>query len=477
MVLWSIFTKQNHNDKSHSLFKFHSNCQIDEKSQQFIPYLFFSIIGFEIFWIKTEAAFNMSNLILLIFITSCIIAHALTYQTSPHISKGYFILISIIYPPLTRFSSEIHTPTMIVSMYYFIIGSLILSDNLIFPMILSFFEIFYACIWYIEDIAKASWVTHSETIARRHCMSHALIMSFLAVLIVLLYKRIFKLENKLHQIRAKQCQSEIEKTALLSLSHELRNSINIVKGNIELCMLEKAPKKFEEYLQNAKLGGEMLLNLVNNFLDSTKLDYGDLDLSTSQLDIKENLKNIWKIFAPCLTKKNLNGRLLFAGIPKFLKLDQIRLNQIMFNLIQNAIKFTTTGNIKVLVEWSAEKKNIDSSNFYPHPFGEDGIFEKNYNIFASDRDNRDLSHGNMRNEPGILKITVLDSGVGIEENKVQNLFKKFSQVGCDSQNKRMGTGLGLYITKELCEKMGGQIKAFSNYGRGTAFVFCLPVKM
>jgi len=145
---------------------------------------------------------------------------------------------------------------------------------------------------------------------------------------------------------------------LSSLSHELRNPLNSVIGNIELLLLEIWNPKFREMLQVSKNCGETILALVNNLLDVAKVRGKALELSISPVKILEILEKVWKITSTNISTKKLEGALYVStNIPSCLLLDSHRLMQILLNLLDNAVKFTKKGSVKIYVTWIREEFN------------------------------------------------------------------------------------------------------------------------
>ena len=168
-------------------------------------------------------------------------------------------------------------------------------------------------------------------------------------------------------------------------------------------------------------------------------------------------------------------------------MDHYRINQILLNIVGNSVKFTEKGSIKITVDFQ-EKDRVDENCFYPYPFSdEEGIFEKeqnilsyteNYDIFGLRPSSKSLNKCTppIQRNKGILKITVIDSGIGMNSTDLSKLFQKFTQVS-ETSRRKLGTGLGLFITKQLCQKMGGDVRAFSKKEKGSAFIICIPVEV
>ena len=306
----------------------------------------------------------------------------------------------------------------------------------------------------------------------------------------------YVMKNAYYQaLNAEKKREELEKQKnfLLGFSHELRNLINSLMGNVKLASLEKTIEKSKDLLLNAEVCAELLLHMVNNILDTGKVEIGELEVNPSQTKIYEIMERVWSVCSELIKRKNLKGQLsIHRSIPQLINIDYYRLTQIFLNLIGNAVKFTDTGKIDIAMEWIPEKTGVDEHCFQPYPFNDDdeqdeGLFEKNQAFkaldnrhlglsFDSKRINKSLLNSQDEASRGVLKISVTDTGTGISKEGISRLFQRFSQVTSDTSRKKLGTGLGLFITKELCEKMGGEIKVFSRLNQGTSFVFCLPVE-
>lgn len=170
-------------------------------------------------------------------------------------------------------------------------------------------------------------------------------------------------------------------------------------------------------------------------------------------------------------------------IPPVVKIDSHKINQILLNLIGNSIKFTEHGSISVTVKW-LNQNEVSSQCFEPIPYDDvdEGLFEKDENLSKiSESRNELLGHNNenqsprsSQNKQGVLKIIIKDTGTGMKKESLDKLFQKFSQVSEDVSQRNIGTGLGLFITKEICQAMHGEIRAYSKLNKGTTFVICIP---
>ena len=288
---------------------------------------------------------------------------------------------------------------------------------------------------------------------------------------------------------------ESQKTLLLSFSHELRNFINSLVGNVKLTSLENnLSDRAKELLLNAEVCGELLLHLVNNILDTGKVEIGELEINPKPIKIHETLEKIWGICSELIKQKGLYGEMRVPkNLPRTLLVDHYRLTQVFLNLVGNAIKFTEKGSIKINIEWQSDKPEVNEQCFLPYPFNQDnddqdeGLFEKSqrFGVLSNDQSiltgrNRSInsrltSLSPSECERGVLKVTVVDTGCGMNREQISQLFQKFSQVSSDPSRRMLGTGLGLFISKQICQGMNGQLRAFSKTNVGSCFTFCLPV--
>ena len=285
-----------------------------------------------------------------------------------------------------------------------------------------------------------------------------------------------------------QREAEKQKVFLLGFSHELRNLVHSILGNVEICLMEKISRNIAENLENAKMCGELLLHEINNILDSGKVEIGELEVNPKTTNIVQYFNRVWSICSSLITKRGIKGRFIIdKRLPSNVNIDDHRLTQVILNLLSNAVKYTETGYIDLKVEWLPDETKITDEHFIPHPYTqeEEGIFEKDQAVVILGND-FDIRYSNSKrdslnsipslSECGVIRVSVRDTGYGIEQDSLHKIFDKFVQIG-DISVKKLGAGLGLYITKTLITKMGGRIQAFSRFGKGTTVIFCLPVKV
>lgn len=320
--------------------------------------------------------------------------------------------------------------------------------------------------------------------------------TFILFAITVLYTLLFvSLSNTNKQLqeskqKAEQARAQLE-IFIQTFSHELRNPLNSLLGNIQMTLQEKLSPKALEMIESAKICGDILLQLINNILDTGKINTGKLEVSLSAYSAVEVVGKIWRISRDLIKKKGLNGYLKISkSLPPILHIDYYRMHQILLNLIGNALKFTNRGSIKIHVEWMPNAR-VNERCFMPYPYDDEGAFERDENLKSRSPNYNDedycfyvnsnwIDFSTLKlkclepNVKGVLKIVVKDTGCGIRKEDLPFVFNKFAQFHKDTAQRKIGTGLGLYITKEICEKMGGEIRVFSKVDIGTTFIVCIP---
>ena len=218
---------------------------------------------------------------------------------------------------------------------------------------------------------------------------------------------------------------------LANMSHEIRTPISGIIGASEMLLLSDMSNDQKDTIGMIKNSAASLLTIINDILDLSKIEAQKLEILVEDFDLYESLKNHLKPFSIEVHQKELEMTLkILPDVPQFLSGDPHRLGQVLRNIVGNALKFTDQGQIIITV------KNIYNDTYPVH-----------------------------------ILFSVSDTGQGIPENKLPELFKTYSQVDESPQKKRKGTGLGLSISKKIVELMGGRIWAESKPGKGSTFYF------
>ena len=218
------------------------------------------------------------------------------------------------------------------------------------------------------------------------------------------------------------------------MSHEIRTPLNSILGFTNVLLKTELGTEQKEFVQAIKTSGKSLNVLINDILDLAKVDAGKMTFEIQPFEIRASLRSIIHSFKLKTEEKNLElVKEYDSKIPLMLLGDSVRLNQIILNLISNAIKFTHKGKIVLSVKLLSE--------------GEENV---------------------------TIEFAVTDTGIGIAANNIDSIFKLFEQAETGTTNSYGGTGLGLSIVKQLIEAQGGSISVKSKHGEGSTFSFILP---
>ena len=428
--------------------------------------------------------------------TSSLIAISvlLSCHWHPEVFNIFYNLLVVSYGPLmTLYNSEgVHTAWMGVQTFPIFV--LLCTGSLKHFLIQAFFQLLFSKTIYQSAMEKTAIFMSPESFTRSLTETTTLFSISSIIFVACIQASLESAYTQISTTEKKKEEIERQKTFFLSFSHELRNLINSITGNVKLASFEETSEKTKKFLLNADVCGNLLLHLVNNILDTGKVEIGDLEINPTPTKVYELMDNIWSICSEVIKRKNLQGEMkIQKDIPVILNIDHYRLTQIFLNLVGNSVKFTDKGSIKINVEWIKDTNLIDESCFKPKPFNndndefEEGLFEKaqaiallnsnimNLNLFERKVKSENIRPNRYQSSGGVLKIVVSDTGSGMSESELAKLFQKFSQVTSDVSKKKLGTGLGLFITKEICRNMNGDVRAFSKLGEGTSFIFCIPV--
>jgi len=252
--------------------------------------------------------------------------------------------------------------------------------------------------------------------------------------------------------------SQYKSNFIANMSHEFRTPMNAILGFYELLKNSPLENKSKSYVEAIASSGKLLLALINDILDLSKIESGKLDVSYEPVDIRMVIQEIEQIFSHPASQKNL---LLFSEIdeklPQNLYFDEVRLRQILFNVVGNALKFTEEGFIKISL---STKENTHS-----FPESESSL-------------NECLPGSEIINQSALqvvsLTLSIEDTGIGIRPQDQLHIFDAFAQGNRQSKRKYSGTGLGLAITKGLTEILGVTIELESELNSGSIFTFKFP---
>jgi len=225
--------------------------------------------------------------------------------------------------------------------------------------------------------------------------------------------------------------NESKSIFLANMSHEIRTPMNGIIGLVDLSLNQELPAQVRNNLEKVAYSSQILMNVINDILDFSKIEAGKLQIENNFFSFASLFDSLLAVISLRAAEKNLNLHLYVnPSLPTNALGDQLRISQVILNLCSNAIKFTNSGTVTICVDWQA----IEES---PSQF--------------------------------MLSIEVADTGIGISENKLKDIFEPFTQADGSTSRNFGGSGLGLAIVNQLTELMSGEVSATSTPGHGSKF--------
>lgn len=288
----------------------------------------------------------------------------------------------------------------------------------------------------IKDTLDASELAaETNKIIAYFCLLATLLM-MLAVYVVISYLD----KNKKYNAELTRAKNETEKLAkakesfLYNMGHEIRTPMNAVIGFIDILKKSKLDKEQTEQVNVLKRSSDHLMQILNDILDISKINAGKFTFTKQAFSLKDVLADIQAAMEKVAIQKGLKFQFQLSGnIPAHVNGDPVRLRQILYNLIDNAIKYTPKGSVNILVNATTKENN-----------------------------------------QSLISFEVADTGVGIQKENLERIFNEFEQDGNSDEKFLGGTGLGLSITKNLVELQNGQLSIESEPEKGTKIAFNIP---
>jgi len=245
-----------------------------------------------------------------------------------------------------------------------------------------------------------------------------------------------------------EAANQAKSVFLANMSHELRTPLNAIIGYSEI-LREDAHNLGDEYfirdIDNIHASGKYLLTIINDILDLSKIEAGQMDVHWESVNIMLVIENILATIQPLVEQNNNTLEIICEDSQEPLITDANKMRQVIVNLLSNAAKFTENGKIILKV------KVINNDKVF---------IDKNRDFNSADK---------------VLVLSVADTGIGISQEKIDSLFRAFTQADNSTTRQYGGTGLGLAISRHFCKMMGGDIGVVSEVNKGSIFTVKLPI--
>ncbi len=371
------------------------------------------------------------------------------------IGGWYVLFCHLFYIPIWFTNGGIEGPTIIAYSLILVVAMFILNKKYHAPFIGITIAIIMGLI-FIEQKFPDLIIPYANDKIRQADLLVTLFLYFGIIGVTAsLYKRTFDLERKnlikkssdLEDSKAFLTETKLQAEEatkakskfLANMSHEIRTPLNGIIGTIDLMKHTLLSTEQEELMLSLQSSSNVLLDIINDVLDISKIEADKLDIFEGPCNINTIIKNVIEISSPRIVALEKNIQLsasIDPNIESEIIADESRIKQVLINLVGNAIKFTQEGSIKIEVSSISVDESLQE-----------------------------------------LQFSITDSGIGISDENIQHLFIPFSQIDNSATRKYSGTGLGLSISRKIIEEMGGRIWIESKEGEGAKFSFIIPVQI
>lgn len=349
-------------------------------------------------------------------VSLCIICN-----TTGFTQEAFILIISLFSLYL---NTRLNVVIIFITLAFYVVGGLVAND------------IFFSSVSFIGESYIRSWMT---------LISEVFITVIVYTINKLKMRMTYKSQSsedllKLVEIKKKQAieNAHVKADFLANMSHEIRTPMNAVIGLTEIILRDpEINDNIRENVYNIKTAGNALITIINDILDFSKIESGKMEISPARYKISAIVNDTINVVSMRLVGKNVNlVTKINPEIPRELVGDDVRIRQILTNLLNNAVKFTKEGTITLEITWA-----------------------------------------HLSGDKAELKMVVSDTGIGIKESDLPSLFDSFKRLDAKHTRGIEGTGLGLSIVHNLVKLMGGDISVESVYGEGTSFTVTIPQRV
>jgi len=348
------------------------------------------------------------------------------------------IFIYMVLPFNFLTSGGIYGGAPIWFLFGFVFVSLVINGKAKYVLLVSGYILFLFC-YYIAYFYPELIIQHTLNMAYVDSGVTLTIVSILTCSMILFQNAIYRSENAIAQKQNKEIEelNQAQSRFFSSMSHEIRTPINTIIGLNEMILRETVSDEVAADAKSIQGASKMLLALINDILDMSKIESGKMDIVPVTYDVGAMLSDIVNMIWVCAKEKDIEFHIdVDQTMPAKLYGDEVRVKQVLINVLNNAVKYTSEGSVSLSIQCK-------------------------------------------RMEAGSAEITysVTDTGMGIKKESIPYLFKAFKRVDQEANRYIEGTGLGLSIVKQLVDLMGGDIAVNSVYKKGSTFVITLPQKI
>jgi len=294
-------------------------------------------------------------------------------------------------------------------------------------------------------------------------------------------------------ISTKEAELERKKCFIEAFFTEVKDIIQGFSNNIHFALQNDVPQKVKDELATSKTGIDLLLHIVENFLTRGSGIICDFDINPTFTQVYSCLEKTWNLCIETLKAKGIRGTLrIEKKCPGIIKIDNYRLFQIILNLVGHSLKTSRHGTVAINIKWIKGASKVTKETFEPLPYEEDGIYEKDMMIEALNRKHGEDDYYTLtfektkfaeaaildkrKSSSGVIKIIYTDTGCeGWHSIPFSNNYSVVGGTPDEFSLSKIKKSIGLFMIKEICKHMGGDIKAFVKSGKGLAFVICIPI--